>query len=89
MTIVALIERGDDATDLLEVFEDAAMDDLLLEHAVETFGDTVGLGLGDKGEAGSHAPEPDLVEEVVRGVLGAVVHAQGQAAPRPCGGLRR
>ncbi len=70
-----------DVTDLLEVSQDAAMDDLLLERVVEAFGDAVGLGLGNKGEAGGHTPEPDLVEEVVRGVLGVVVHAQGQAAP--------
>ncbi len=81
MAIIAFFELGDDVTDILEVLQDATMDDLLLERAVEAFGDTVGLGLGNKGEAGGHAPEPDLVEEVVRGVLGAVVHAR--VRPRP------
>lgn len=70
MAIVAFFELGDDATDPLEVLQDATMDDLLLERAVEAFGDAVGLGLGNQGEAGGHAPEPDLVEEVARGVLG-------------------
>lgn len=82
MVIVAFLELGDDATDCLEVLQDAAMDDLLLDRAVDALGDPVGLGLGDKGEAGGHAPEPDLVEEVVRGVLGGVVHAR-RVRPRP------
>ncbi len=43
MTIVAFLELGDDATDFLDGFQDAAMDDLLLDCAVEAFGGTVGL----------------------------------------------
>jgi hypothetical protein len=46
----------------------------------EPFGDPVGLGLGDEGEAGRDAPEAQLVQEMVRQVLGAVVHSHRQAA---------
>ncbi len=57
MAIVAFFELGDDATDPLEVLQDATMDDLLLERAVEAFGDAVGLGFGNQGEAGgAHTP---------------------------------
>ena len=49
MVVVAFFELGDDTTNLLEVLQDAAMDDLLLDRAVEEFGDAVGLGLAPVG----------------------------------------
>ena len=80
MAIVSILERGDSISDLFEVAEDAPMNSLLLQRAVEAFGDTVSLGFGHKGEARSDAPEPDLVKEVIGRVLRPVIHAQRQAA---------
>src|SRR5512134_786707 len=80
MAIVAVPELGHGDSDLLDVLEDAAIDRLLLQRPVEAFGNAVGLRLSDKGEARRNTPEPHLVEEVVGGVLRAVVHAQRQAA---------
>ncbi len=81
MTVVAFLEFADRGTHLHDVAEDAAVDGLLLQRPVEALGDAVGLRLGTQGEARGDAPELDLVEEVVGGVLRAVVHAQGEAAP--------
>lgn len=81
MTIVAFLELGDGEAHLLDIPEDAAVDRLFLQRPVEAFGHPVGLGFGDEGEAGRDAPELHLVEEIVGGVLRAVVHAQSQPAP--------
>jgi hypothetical protein len=78
MAIVAFLEVSNGRADLLNVPEDAAVNRLVLQRLVKAFGDTVGLGLGDEGEARGNAPELDPVEEVVSGVLRPVVHAQGQ-----------
>ena len=78
--IVAFLERGDGEAPFLDVSKDAAVNGLFLERAVEALGDAVGLRLSNEGEAWRDAPELDLVEEVVGGVLRAIVHAQGQAA---------
>jgi hypothetical protein len=43
--VVALDEGGDRSPDLVEILDDASADDLLLEGAIEAFGDAVGLGL--------------------------------------------
>lgn len=86
MGIVARDEGIDGLTDGLEVAEDPTVDGLFLEGAAEAFGHTVGLGLGDEGEARRDAPEADLVEEVIGGVLGAMVHAQGQPSTGVRGG---
>ena len=75
MAIVAILEPGDCRAHFLDIVEDATMDGLLLQGPVEPFGHAVGLWLGDKGEARGDAPEPDLIEEVVGGILRAVVHA--------------
>jgi hypothetical protein len=56
------------------------VDHLLLQRPVETLGYTIGLWLGDKGEARRNTPELDRVEEIIGGVLCAVVHAQNQPA---------
>jgi len=58
--------------------EDLTVDFLFLVGTVEAFGRVVGLGHGAEGELYRDAPEPYLVEEVIGGVLGAVVHAQCQ-----------
>src|SRR5947209_7131095 len=56
------------------------MDDLLLERAVESLRDAVGLRLLNKRETRRDAPEAQLVLVMVREVLRSVVHAQRQAA---------
>ena len=55
MAIVSILERGDGLPDLFEVAEDAPMNDLFLQRAVEAFGDTVGFVFGHNGEARSDA----------------------------------
>ena len=78
--IVAKDEGRNRRTDLVETAKDAAMDDLLLEGAVEALGDAVGLRLGDEREAGRDAPKAQLIEEMVREVLRPMVHPDRQAA---------
>jgi hypothetical protein len=56
------------------------VDHLLLQRPVETLGYTIGLWLGDEGGARRNTPELDRVEEIIGGVLRAVVHAQNQPA---------
>ena len=73
MVVVASDEVGDGVADLGGIAEDAAVDGLLLEGAVEAFGDAVGLRLLDEGEAGRDAPVPDLVQEVIGEVLRSVI----------------
>ena len=80
MAIVEVLEGGDGETNFLDVPEEAAMDGLFLQRPVEALGDAVGLRLGDEGEARSDAPEADLVEEVIGGVPGSMVHAQREPA---------
>lgn len=84
MVIVALLELGDGGTQFLDIPKDPTMNDLLLESAVETLGDAIGLWFGDECEAGGDPPELDLIEEVVGGVLRPVIHAQGQPASGLC-----
>ena len=76
--IVEFDEVADGIPQLRDVAVDATMDDLFLQRAIEPLGDAVGLGLGDEGVGRLDAPEPDLVGEVVRQILGAVIHPQGQ-----------
>ena len=73
-------EGGDGGAELGEVFVGAAVDDLLLEGAVEAFDDAVGFGFSEQGEAGGKAVEAGVGLEVVGEVLGAVVVAQLDAA---------
>ena len=49
--IVSFLELGHGDAYLVDVAEDAAVDGLLLQRPVETFGDAVGLRFGDQGEA--------------------------------------
>jgi hypothetical protein len=58
------------------------MNCLFLHGSVEPLGYAVRLRLGDEGVARRDAPEPDLVAEVVRGVLRTMIHAQRQPAAR-------
>ena len=80
--IVEFDEVADGIPQLRDVAVDATMDDLFLQRAIEPLGDAVGLGLGDEGVGRLDAPELDLVGEVVRQILGAVIHPQGQPPSR-------
>ena len=77
--IVEFDEVADGVPQLRDVAVDATMDDLFLQRAIEPLGDAVGLGLGDEGVGRLDAPELDLVGEVVRQILGAVIHGRRQA----------
>ena len=72
--VVAFDERGDGGAHLSEVSKDPAVDGLLLERAVPALDDPVGFRLFEETEAGVDAPVAELVEEVVRQILAAVVH---------------
>ena len=89
MAIVAFLEFGHGDTNLCEVLEDTTVEDLFLQRPVESFGNTMGLRFGDEGEAWRDAPELDLVEEVIGGILRAVVHAQSQPASRAGAGIAK
>src|ERR1700754_3151566 len=78
MAVVTILGLKDRSPDLLQVPEDATVNGLFLQRPVEALNDAVGLRFGDEGEARGDTPEPDLVEEVVGGVLRAVIHSQRQ-----------
>ena len=63
-----------------------AMDDLFLQGAIEPPHHAVAPRLGDEGMGRVNAPELDLVGEVVRQVLGAVIHPQLQPTGNTGGG---
>ena len=71
--VVLLHELGHSGAHLLEVLEDSPVDRLLLERAIPPLRNSVRFRFLDESEAGADAPVPDLVEEVVRQVLAAVV----------------
>jgi len=75
-----LHEVGDGGAQFCAVAEDAPVDGLFLQCAEEAFHHTVGLGLATEGEAGGEAVVANLLQEVVGGVLPAVIQPQGQAA---------
>src|SRR3954462_101355 len=52
--------------------------EVLLQGADEAFRDAVALGLADEGGRALHAEEGDLVLEVARHVVGAMVVAEGE-----------
>jgi hypothetical protein len=52
---------------------------LFLQRPVEALSDTIRLRFGDDGDARRDTPEPDLLQEVVVGVLRAVIRSQRQA----------
>ena len=57
----------------------AAVDDLLLEGAVEAFDDAVGFGFADEGKAGREAVEAALTLEPIGEVWAAVLLASRMA----------
>ncbi|MGE0039388.1 MAG: hypothetical protein AB7S93_27670 [Xanthobacteraceae bacterium] len=63
--IVEFEELPHGSADVVDGLLDAAVDDLFLEGSEEPFGHAVDFGLADEGEARNHAPEFDLVLEVV------------------------
>ena len=84
LAVVDVHKAPDRLSHLLQVLEHQAIDNLLLEGPDEAFRHAVGLGLLDKGEAGVDAPVFKLVLEVIRQVLGTVVHPQGQTPAGVC-----
>src|SRR3954447_24394884 len=78
--IVAGDEVADGVADLVDGLVDSAMHDLLFEGAEEALDDTVRLGLADERIAGGHAPEADLVVEVLGEERAAVIMTQRHAA---------
>ena len=73
-------EGGDSGGQFGAIAIGVAVDDLLLEGAVEAFDDAVGLGLADERETGREAVKAALALEVVGEVLAAVIVAQFDAA---------
>lgn len=65
MAIITIPELGDGLLQFFEVAEDAAMDGLLLQRAVEALNHAIGPRLGDEGEALVDAPQHELLQEVV------------------------
>src|SRR5271165_1624903 len=78
--VVADDEVADGVTDFIDSLIDAAVHDLFLERAKEPFDHAIRLGFADEGVARRDAPEPDLLLEVVRHEVAAVIVAQRQAA---------
>ena len=56
----------------------AAIDDLFFESPIEPFRHPVGLRFGNKRETWGDSPELDLILEMFRKVLAAVIHPQYQ-----------
>ena len=54
--------------------KDPAVDGLLCERAIPALDDPVGFRLFEEADAGVDAPGAELVEDVVRQILAAVVH---------------
>ena len=71
---VAFDELGVGRAHVGEISKDPALDGSLLERAIPALDDAVGFRLFEQGEAGVDAPVAELVEEVVRQILAAVVH---------------
>src|SRR4028119_727679 len=84
--VVANDEGTDGVADLVDGLEDASMHHLLLQRAEQALDDAVRLGLSDEGVARRHAPEPDLLLEVVGHEVAAVVVAEREAAGGAGGG---
>src|ERR1035437_4642115 len=83
--IVTLEEDPHGGANVVDGLVDTAIDDLLLEGAEEAFGHAIGLGLADEGKARGHAPELDLVLEVISHELASVIVAK-RDIPSPTGG---
>ena len=60
------------------------MNGLFFKRPVESFGNAIGLRLGDEREAWCNAPELDLFQEIISGVLCAVIYALFQSPPHTC-----
>src|SRR5205085_10562754 len=80
VVVVEMDEGGDGGAELGEVLIGSAVDDLLLEGAVEALDDAVGLRFAQQGETGGKAMEAGVGLEEVGEILGAMVVAQLDAA---------
>src|SRR6478735_492056 len=70
------------AAQLFDGVEGMHPEEVLLQGADEAFGDAVALGLADEGGRALDAEEGDLVLEVARHVVGAMVVAEGETLGR-------
>src|SRR5215207_7239568 len=78
--VVANDEGADGVADLVDGLEDASMHDLLLQRSEQALDHAIRFRLPDEGVAWRHAPEPDLLLEVVGHEVAAVVVAEREAA---------
>src|SRR5215211_1848997 len=78
--VVANDEGADGVADLVDGLEDACMHDLLLQRSEQALDHSIRFRLPDEGVAWRHAPEPDLLLEVVGHEVAAVVVAEREAA---------
>src|SRR5215212_10741116 len=78
--VVANDEGTDGVADLVDGLEDASMHDLLLQRSEQALDHSIRFRLSDEGVAWRHAPEPDLLLEVVGHEVAAVVVAEREAA---------
>ena len=85
VAVVALDELGDGGPHVGEISKDAAVDRLLLEGSIAALNDAVGFRLFKETEAELDAAVADLIEEMVRQMLAAVVHPERG----PAGHVRR
>ena len=65
LAVITINEGSQCRAQVFDGVKGAPVDRLLLERADEAFGDTVRLGLTEKGEAGGNAPETQLLLIVV------------------------
>ena len=77
LTVVKLHEVPYGFADIIHSSEHPAVNGLLFQRSVKAFGNSVGLGFRNEGEAGNDSPELHLVQKMIREVLGAMIHSQG------------
>ncbi len=77
--VVGFAEIEEHLTEFLDRFESAEPKQVFLQRADEALGATVALWRTDKGGRALNAEERDLLLEVVRHVLRAVVVTHGEA----------
>ena len=77
--VVAGGEGAGGVADLVDGLEDVSVDGLLLQRPEEPLDHAVRFWLSDEGIARGHAPEPDLLLEVIGHEVAAVVMSQREA----------
>jgi hypothetical protein len=77
LAVVGVHKVPDRRPHLLKILKHPAIDDLLFNGPDKAFGHAIGLGLFNKDEAGVNASVFQLVLEMIRQVMGTVIHPQG------------